>query len=202
MGQTTDRRNQYSSGQRPAYTIKLVRDDEYSASTGRHKPSKDRKAHGHKRGFKWIVLIIIAAVGAGAFWQVQGEAKSPFSDQIKSSVAFPLYYPTDTPDGYKLDANTIKNYQGSIFYDLTKQNSHSITISQQPRPQGFDAKSLFQHNPYPTTISPLGTIYDLSYKNQSRYMITAPSSLIYVTSTPKITNVQMQQIVNGLKTSK
>lgn len=144
--------------------------------------------------------VIVALIGTGSWWFL-GRTHNPIPSEIRNSVSFPLYYPTAEPRGYALNTTSFRNSGGTIFYDLSGSGGHSIIVSQQAPPKNFDPKEMFAHNPLPTTISSLGTIYDLSYKNQSRYMLVATNSLVFISSTPKISNAQLKQIIDGLKVS-
>ncbi len=149
------------------------------------------------------LVLIIVAVAAGSWWLIALRSSSPFSAGIKSSVSFALYYPTTEPKGYRLDPSSIINSRGTVFYNVTASSGKPpIKVSQQQIPKNFDPKVLFGHNPLPSTISPIGTVYDLSSKDQSRYMVTASDSLIFISSTGKISGSDLQLLIKGMKIAK
>lgn len=147
-------------------------------------------------------LVVLAAVAFGVWHLVKSHHSNPLPATVRKSVSFSLYYPTAEPAGYHLDSSSIKSAGGTVSYNFVRPPQNPIVITQEAFPKNFDPQTLLQHNNLPTTVSPLGTVYDLSYKNQSRYMISANSSLIFISSNTKISNAQLQQIVNGLKASK
>jgi hypothetical protein len=147
-----------------------------------------------------IVTVLVLVLGVTYF--AFAASADPIPASIVKSVSFPLYHPIAAPAGYNLQKSTIKSIDGTVFYTLSNsQTKQSIQISQQPIPTGFNPQVMFSHNPLPSTISPLGTVYDLSFKGQSRFMIMAPKSLLFVSATPQISDALLQQIINGLKTS-
>jgi hypothetical protein len=197
--------DRYNSRRRN-YVINVQEAKEHSAEPG--KAVSPAKPDGHEMSeytaklFLGLVVLVLIA-GAVALWHFTlGKPNNPLPASIRQSTSYSLYYPAKEPVGYSVDQSTIKSVNGVVTYNLTKPDSSPIVVTQQATPKGFDPKSLFQHNPLPTTISPLGTIYDLSYKNQTRFMINSADSLIFISSDGKITNAQLQQIVQGLKVSK
>jgi hypothetical protein len=147
-------------------------------------------------------LSVLIVVGIGATVIIAQRNHDPIPASILQANQTALYYPTAEPSGYKLDTSTIRQSGSVVLYDFKNPTNHTgIEVTQQPTPQNFDPSVMFSHNPYPSTVSPLGTVYDLSFKNQSRFMLVAQHSLIFISSTPKISNTTLQLIVNGLKSS-
>jgi hypothetical protein len=164
--------------------------------------SSEATPNRNKRINKFVVLaaagtiLVILIVG---FLVIASHA-NPIPQNVIQSVSFPVYHPTSEPTGYKLQISSVTSNNGSVFYNLIdSQTKQSIQVSQERLPAAFNPQVMFSHNPLPTTISPLGTVYDLSFQNQSRFMIMAPKSLVFVSAKPKISDAQLQQLIDGLK---
>ncbi|MBW4061792.1 hypothetical protein HJC99_04460 [Candidatus Saccharibacteria bacterium] len=148
-----------------------------------------------------IVLIILAGLGSGT-WLLYTRHSNPIPTSIRDASAYKLYYPTAEPASYTLDKSSIKQSAGTVSFSLKSgANKPTIVVTQQTLPPNFDAQAMFAHSSLPTTVSPIGTIYDLTFKTESRYLVVAPKSLIFLGSTPKMTNGELQTIINGLKLS-
>lgn len=197
--------NRYDTRRRN-YVIKV--DDTTEPASPPVKKSSAHRPDGHKMSSytaKIFLGLICLAIIAGilVLWRYTVNRPSdPLPASLRQSVSYAIYYPTKEPAGYKFDSSSIQNSNGALSYSLTKPGSQPIVITQQATPKNFDPKAMFQHNPLPTTISPLGTIYDLSYKNQSRFMVDSTDSLIFISSGSKLSNSQLHQIITGLKQSK
>ena len=164
----------------------------------------------HRFAYPYISRRVLMPMGAGLIVVVLASGgylllhrPNPIPAAIRQASSFPIYYPANPAPNTVLKAGSVHASNGVVVFDLTNNSSHqNIQVTQQPLPPKFDPKVTFQHANLPTAVSPIGTIYDLSFKDQSRFMITTTSSLIFISSTPKITDGQLQSIVNGLKASK
>jgi hypothetical protein len=157
-----------------------------------------------RKAIIWISLavVILIIIVASAIVLLRS-TPDPIPADVRDAVPFSVYYPAKPAPGMSLKTSTIRTSGNTVFFDLTNTaNNQPVEITQQPLPKNFDPQVMFEHGNIPTTISPLGTIYDLSFKTQSRYMITTPTALIFISATPKITNAQLQSIVNGLQAPK
>ncbi len=156
------------------------------------------------KGLLWFSLasVLLIIIVSGAILLLSYSA-DPIPANVRDGVPFSVYYPAKVPSGVTLKASTIRASGSTVFFELANAaTGKPIQVSQQPIPKNFDPQVMFEHSNVPTTISPLGSVYDLSYKTQSRFMVVTPNSLIFVTSTPKISDAQLQSVVNGLKVSR
>jgi hypothetical protein len=78
------------------------------------------------------VLVLVAA--GGAIYLYANRAPSqPLPAAVIKASSFSLYYPTDIPDGYALDRQSIQ--QGSsLMYFTIKSSTTSITFTEQAAP--------------------------------------------------------------------
>lgn len=159
---------------------------------------------------KWLRLIaisfirlVVLAVIIGGFaiaWHYHKESSKPIPKSVRQSVNYPIYYPTTIPKNYSLDRSSIKSSDDTVTYSFKSTvSANPITVTFQPIPKGFNPKSLFAHNPYPTTFTPIGTLYDLSSDKQTRVMITANNSLIFISSTGILNTSDVQAVITSLK---
>lgn len=148
-----------------------------------------------------VVLIVAFGYGAVRLWDVRHATASPFSKQILSGVAFPLYYPSPLPLGYVLDQKSIGSNGSTAYYQLVNPAKNIlITITMQPTPNKFDAAKLTANASIPTTIVPSGTVYNLSIGGSSKYMFTTgDGTLIFITSAKQIPSEDISRLTTSLK---
>lgn len=143
-------------------------------------------AYGKKRKIIFIAIgvLIVVALGSLAGWfLLKSTADSPLPQSITSEVNFPLYYPKTLPKGYSLKNESVTGSTKTVYYTLVNgMSEQDITVTIQATPGSFDASKIIGSNPIPTTILPVGTLYNLSTGETSSYMLNTGKSLIFLTS--------------------
>lgn len=145
-------------------------------------------------------LILVLLIG-GSTWLVFARTArhSPFTKKFISSVSFPLYYPSSLPAGYELKPNSIGGDSKLVYYTLTNVASKSsMTISQYP--SNFDAAKKFEGASIPSSIIPVGTMYNFGLGDISKYMIdTKAGTFIYINSPKATPSSDISKVANSLR---
>jgi hypothetical protein len=146
--------------------------------------------HGKRR--KNIIIVcavsILLLVGSIGGWLLFGRTDAPpLPKQIIAQADFPLYFPSTLPTGYTLKVNSVGGDTSAVYYTLVDATGKkAITITMQATPASFDASKIIGSNPIPTTIIPIGTLYNLSTGGTSKYMLNTSKTLLFITSSTAI----------------
>lgn len=154
--------------------------------------AKERSTSGRRKSRRalwfWLTgIIILCTLAAGSIlvWRHAHQSKSPLASYAQKTN-FPLYYPTFIPDGYALADNSVKASPQLVSYTLSAQGKPSVTVTLQPVPSGFDASAIIGKNPIPTQGIPIGSLYDISTGQQSKYFVTTGNgTLVFINSSGK-----------------
>ncbi len=106
------------------------------------------------RGRKFIrpiitMLSIIVAIAAGVLlWQGPVSSllqpKSPFSEEITSSMNIPLFYPTSPPAGFKIEVDSVTQPEpGVVLYVMSDEEGNRINLTLQRQPEGINLDPLY-----------------------------------------------------------
>lgn len=157
------------------------------------------------RGKRRKIIIIVSVVGivlaSGAlgYWLFFGRSTSPLPKELVAQAAFPVYYPKELPEGYALKPGSAIGDSTTVYYTLTQANGqNSITVSIQASPPGFDAAKIIGSNPVPTTITPSGTLYNLSIGGITKYMLVADDALLFMTAARPVSTKAISTITQKL----
>jgi len=144
-----------------------------------------------------VVVLVLGTVGT---WFFFGHTNTtPLPRQLIAQANFPLYYPSALPAGYALKANSASGDNDIVFYTLTDSTGkNDITITMQAALATFDASKEIGSSPIPTTITPAGTLYNLSSGGSSSYMLVTGKTLLYLRSPVTIEGKIMTTITNSL----
>src|SRR6266540_1342975 len=98
-------------------------------------PSKPSTTHVAKSRRRWLVgvgcLLFLGALGVGASLFIRNSG--PIPSLIRQRTRFTLYYPTNMPQGYGIQKNTIRLDTGVVFYSLAN-DKRQVRVSQQTLP--------------------------------------------------------------------
>lgn len=152
---------------------------------------------------KIIIIVSIVSVllvgGAIGYWLFFGRSTTPLPKELIAQATFPIYYPEKLPEGYMLKAGSATGDSNAVYYILADSSGkHAITITSQAIPATFDAAKIMGSNPIPTTITPAGTLYNLSAGGSSKYMLNTGSTLLFITSPETINGKNMTAITSSL----
>lgn len=145
----------------------------------------------HRRRRRIIIIVsiigVVLAAGGAGYWYFFGRSVSPLPKDVVAQATFPVYYPEKLPEGYALSADSVSGDSTAVYYTLANESTRqSVTVTMQATPPGFDAAKMIGSNPIPTTITPAGTLYNLSISGSSKYMLTNGKTLIFITSAETI----------------
>lgn len=151
---------------------------------------------------RWIVLAICTATILGGLvaWQMVSRPKRYIPAELSSQVNFTVYEPTNLPNDYSLEQDSISGDPQAIYFTLIHSSgTKELTITIQKAPPEFDAAALTQGNTIPTTVLENGTLYNLSVGDSSKYMLdTGDGTLLFFTSPAKIATKDIHDIANSL----
>lgn len=83
------------------------------------------------------VVVILVAVGLGAFFRYGRASSSPVPAQVRKAVTFPIYYPEQQklPAGYTLDMASFHLAQpGVVIYSVMNQGGQRLLFSEEQKP--------------------------------------------------------------------
>lgn len=147
------------------------------------------------------ILLLAGSIGG---WLLFGRTDAPpLPKQVIAQANFPLYFPSTLPTGYTLRANSVGGDDTTVYYTLTDgTDKGAITVTLQSTPTSFDPSQIIGKNPIPTTITPVGTLYNLSTGGSSKYMLTTGKTLIFITSSTMIDGKIINTITNSFSEAK
>ncbi len=105
-----------------------------SDSSHRLKPVRRRRIAVITAG----ILILIGIIAAGGGYMLLTKPRDVIPSRISNQVLFPLYYPTDLPNGYVVNERSFEVTEQVVSYRLESPSSPQILISQQPRVASFN----------------------------------------------------------------
>jgi hypothetical protein len=146
-----------------------------------------------------VISIVLLAAIIGAKLFIGHSDAPPLPQQIITQASFPLYYPASLPTGYALKVDSVVGDSNAIYYtlaDITGKND--ITVTLQATPASFDAAKIVGSNPIPTSITPVGTLYNLSIGGKSKYMLSTGKTLLFITSPKTIDGKTLNTLANSL----
>ena len=88
-----------------------------------------------------VVIVIALIVGSTLLFlaRYRPNATNPFTTNILVTTKFTLYYPTNLPEGYYIDANSVSTPQtGVVILDIQNSRNQKIYMSQEARPSEFN----------------------------------------------------------------
>jgi hypothetical protein len=153
------------------------------------------KLKSKKTGFLFVVFAAVIAVFLVLL--LFKKQDSPIPKNIEKSVNFALYYPSNLPNGYSLDKNSVKSENQIVFYSLSSGDK-KISISEQAAPSNPpDFEKIQKGN---TSFKPLDTagghaIYGVSQKTPAAILLTN-TTLINISGDK---NVPLDTIVKTTK---
>jgi hypothetical protein len=150
-----------------------------------------------------IGLIILFLIAGGVIFYFAYHSHSPIPAEVQKQVTFPLYYPGKLPAGYALNKDSFQATSDAIVYYADKGNDR-ITISIQPRPQGFDFQKFYQQtlNNSEQFLTPLGQAGIGKAQDRLLGSLATDESWILVSSnSPGIKAADIRLVLSHLKKS-
>ena len=147
-----------------------------------------------------VVLIIIAASGV-FFWQ--HKKSSAFPVNIRSSVNFPLYYPTNLPKNYYLDLGSFSTGQNVLTFSLKGPGGDTLIVSEQPTPKKFDFQAFYSKDINVTTrsLTNQGELVIGKFLSRQVGSLVTASTWIIVSAPQSSPSGYLDQILRSLRKS-
>lgn len=92
-------------------------------------------------------LVVLGAGVTGWLLFAGGPAANanPFTPAILASAKFPLYYPTQLPDGYRIDPSSVTEPEANVVVvTLRGPHGEKLYMSEEPRSKTFDLGGFYQ----------------------------------------------------------
>ena len=148
-------------------------------------------------------MAVLAAIGAAAVvvFPKNSTPTNPFSQNIKSSANFNLYYPTQLPDGYSIKSSSIQLKDGVLTYAATRADLR-IVFTMQAVPANFNFQSFYQQ--YLKNTQQFHTAYGQAVMGniQNRVlssMTDGKTWFILSDNSPNVSGGELRLIMNSLK---
>lgn len=142
-----------------------------------------------------VISVLIMGVAIGYYaWTTR-----PLIDrQTLREVDFPVYAPSRTLSGYRLDSNQTQVTDDVLTYAMKDQSGgNEITISVQAKPSGFDMSKLTKGGSISSTAVKSGTVYNLSAGGVSKYLLDSGDALIFLTSSQHISTETIHALADS-----
>lgn len=95
-----------------------------------------------------LAVLIVLAGASGLYWRLfitQPAVVNPFSTGVIAAMKFPLYYPTNLPTGYRIDAKSVTQpSDGVVVFDMVGPKGEKIYMSEEARPISFDLGGFYK----------------------------------------------------------
>lgn len=90
------------------------------------------------------ILVVILAVGGGAYYVWRGMAAVTIPQAIIDKTLFPVYVPKQLPAGFALDETSVTNNEGVLVFQLKHTDGRIISVSEQGIPPKFDFTEFYE----------------------------------------------------------
>lgn len=168
-------------------------------------PHLESKGRPRKRSIKQRYIVvgagILLLVLLGGLYIYRTVVDRPILDPaITSRADFPVYAPSALPSGYNVKDDSTSINKGVLVYTIESEKADpAITITVQPWPTGFDMSKLVEGGSVSGTAVNVGTLYNLSTENSTKYLLNMGSTLIFLTSPQKVDTGIIHALVNSLE---
>ncbi|HEY2003646.1 MAG TPA: hypothetical protein VGH44_00850 [Candidatus Saccharimonadia bacterium] len=84
-------------------------------------------------------LFVVLAIAAGTWLVVNTK---PIPEKYRQGLNYPLYYPTNLPNGYVVDRSSFQRKTNVLVFNINTPSGRNIAVSEERIPLGVD---LSQH---------------------------------------------------------
>ena len=128
---------------------------------------------------KWILGAVFAStvILGVVVYMVFIYKPNPIPASIREAASFTVYYPGQLPSGISVDKSSISYGQGVLIYKFTSNNSSSLVVSQQVKPENFDFESI-EHERYITNNYGIADIKERPDGSQSISFVTKDNTWV------------------------
>lgn len=154
-----------------------------------------------------VLTVVVGAIGVGIVYRKTLVAlvlpQSPFSQELRDTIQYPLLYPTKPPLGYSIDKSSVsKGSNGVVVYNLKNPTGDLIGISLQPEPSGLNRDALLATLTDPRTITiPAGTTIIGTSKDEMTTSHTLTGIVWVIVRSPKgvVSEQSIEAMLSSLK---
>ena len=153
------------------------------------------------RKWLWVALItglIAILIGGGVYWFVLRQT-DPIPKDIREKAVFTLY---NLPKGYTIDKNSFKYIDRRASYTISSPNQPKMLVTIQPKPAAYNLSDF--ENKLPGKIgvlTPYGTAA-IGVSGETKIAtLTAGDNWVLITTSSKVSDQTMKQIISSLKQS-
>lgn len=151
-----------------------------------------------------LVLIVLVCIGVLLliFKHDSATLQNPVPAKLFDSVDYTVYYPTNLPDGYKIDKQSFSSPQsGVIVFYLINSEGQKIYISQEARPTTFNFGGYYNNfKDKSETVTDNGTIAVGKINNGSTEIasLATEKTWIIANTASKTPLNQLRDMLNSL----
>lgn len=149
-----------------------------------------------------LVLAVIACLaGIAALFLISNSSRDPFPESVKQQAHFPLYYPTELPEGFRFDQAAYDASVNVMTYDYSTPDGNRIYFSLQPKPKKFDFDRFNKKQLTGTSQveTPVGTATVGVLQEQTVSSVVTDKTWVLITSGEKVSLQQLQQVSQSLR---
>lgn len=147
-----------------------------------------------------VMLIVVGAVVA--FVALRADS-SPFPTAVRREVAFPLYYPKSSAQGFKPDFShlTYEAAAGVLILPLRSTNGHQVTLSEQAKPPELSIEQLTGQGEPINTPSGHGGMSNVEGRNVA-FLVSSDNKTLVLLNSIDATDDELRNLVRALSTAR
>lgn len=89
------------------------------------------------------MALVVVAIAVAVILLSSRSVAINIPQQIVDKTLFPIYVPSQLPAGYRIVENSFSNDEGVLVYSMKNDASHTIALTEQSVPAGFDFTSFY-----------------------------------------------------------
>lgn len=154
----------------------------------------------------WVVLAVagvglVTALLLGYFlWYALSQTPSAIREAA-TRATFPLYEPTQLPNGYSIDAASVSLTSEALLFTASNKTGEKLVFTQTPVSQGFDFESFYKEQ-Y-VGMQDVQSIYGRGttgvISNAMSGSLVTTSTWVLVTGTKDMAANTMASVIQNLK---
>jgi hypothetical protein len=140
--------------------------------------------------------VVIAAITISLI-----KPHSPFPNKIRQEALFQLYYPSQLPDGYSIDASSYHVKDGAVIFGAVSASGSTIAFSEQAVPKEFDFSGFYQGLTHAKRVdsAQFSTVQGSTPDRATVMSVVANSTWILLTSHQQMRDQDVKLVANHLR---
>lgn len=148
------------------------------------------------------VITFVAAVGIGT-WAYANRPIWPDPTLVTAaqSATYPIYYPSQLPQGFSTKVGKISNSNGVFIYVLQYDGNKQLFVSAVPKPAGVQFDDFYNRvlSNKQSVLNPLGTAVIGNANNQPMGSLVTDKTWVTMNTPNGIDTTRLQALVSSLK---